>query len=72
MLSNERSGPWDELPRPMATISTTHPSHEFDLHHCAEPVSIAARGNELIIGAALDGVLTVPAGHARVVREESP
>jgi hypothetical protein len=46
-------------------------SYLFAINHSAQPVSTAARGDELVMGAAVEGVLNVPAGQARVVREES-
>ncbi|MET0726357.1 MAG: beta-galactosidase [Leifsonia sp.] len=45
-------------------------SYRFVINHGKEAVTVAARGVELVTGDAVDGMLGVPAGAVRVVREE--
>jgi beta-galactosidase len=45
-------------------------TYRFVLNHGDDDVSVVASGRELVTGADLDGLLTVPAGGVRIVREE--
>ncbi len=45
-------------------------TYRFVINHGDDDVAIVASGRELVTGADLDGLLTVPAGHVRIVREE--
>ncbi|WP_061964803.1 beta-galactosidase [Demequina aurantiaca] len=46
-------------------------SYLFVINHSRRDVNVSAKGTELISGVEADGVLVVPAGAARIVREES-
>ncbi len=63
-----------EHPRPgLELVRRMHEggsSYLFALNSAAEPVTVAARGVDLLSGAHADGTLTVPAGQVVVLREE--
>jgi len=45
-------------------------AYRFVINHGLEPVDVEARGFELVTGDAVAGLLTVPTGAVRVIREE--
>ncbi|MFO7689558.1 MAG: beta-galactosidase [Cryobacterium sp.] len=59
-----------EVVRRRAPAGSGRPSYLFVINHAERPVSVPARGHELVTDAPVTAVISVPAGAVRVIRED--
>ncbi|MBQ3359329.1 MAG: Beta-galactosidase C-terminal domain, partial [Microbacterium sp.] len=45
-------------------------AYRFVINHGADPVEVAVTGTELLTGSAATGIITVPAGAVRIIKED--
>ncbi|MFC5928384.1 beta-galactosidase [Cryobacterium melibiosiphilum] len=61
-----------EVVRRRAPGGSVGPSYLFVINHGDQPVSVPARGFELVTGSPASPTISVPAGAVRVIREDPP